>query len=227
MDARERTENSHHHKELKKEEPHDNEGYGRVTFIANALLSEAGGIEREDVVVTIESSGDEADVPGPSGMRNGKTAANGTAHVGTPSMPPTTITPNENGLYACQDCHKTFAGRDVLLLHATAPHMYACNMCAFKTTTAKHLKRHGKKFCKKWRDRAERDARLGQSTEPKKLWVTMRERRKRKGADAALLAGLQTCWRCSAVFRDKQSLDEHIRDSHEDAALKPPPRAVD
>lgn len=75
MDARERTENSHHHKELKKEEPHDNEGYGRVTFIANALLSEAGGIEREDVVVTIESSGDEADVPGPSGMRNGKTVS--------------------------------------------------------------------------------------------------------------------------------------------------------
>lgn len=72
MDTSQKAENSSHHVELKDEVASYSERLGRVTSTANAHLSEAG-VKEEDEVVTIESSDEEADVPGPSGMRNWKT----------------------------------------------------------------------------------------------------------------------------------------------------------
>lgn len=72
MDIRETTEKSHHRKELKKGEPHDSEWCVSVTSNANAQRSEVR-VKSEHALVTIESSEDEADEPGPSGTLNENT----------------------------------------------------------------------------------------------------------------------------------------------------------
>lgn len=63
MNTAQKAKKLRNHKELKVEETHDNERFGRGTSSANAQQS-AAGVKTEHSIVTIESSDDDADMSG-------------------------------------------------------------------------------------------------------------------------------------------------------------------
>lgn len=74
MNTAQKAKKSHNHVELKVKEADDSERFGHVTSTAIVQPPDAR-VKREDEVVTIESSGDDADVSEPSGTWNVKTVS--------------------------------------------------------------------------------------------------------------------------------------------------------